>query len=93
MSSARTRLRPIIMTGLSTAIGAVPLMLASGAGSASRQTIGVVVFGGVIVATFFTLFIVPVFYDMLAGYTRSPGHVAAKLKDHEDKEATGIPAE
>lgn len=93
MSSARTRLRPIMMTGLSTAIGAVPLMLASGAGSASRQTIGVVVFGGVIVATFFTLFIVPVFYDMLARYTRSPGHVAAKLKDHEDKEATGIPAE
>ncbi|WP_374763697.1 efflux RND transporter permease subunit [Yunchengibacter salinarum] len=93
MHAAETRLRPILMTGLSTAMGALPLMLASGAGSASRQTIGVVVFGGVIVASFFTLFIVPVFYDMLARFTTSPGHVAEKLKDYEDREAAGQPAE
>jgi multidrug efflux pump len=93
MEASKTRLRPIMMTGISTAIGALPLMLASGAGSASRQTIGVVVFGGVIVATFFTLFIVPVFYDMLAKYTKSPGHVASQLEDFEEKEKAGIPAE
>ncbi|MCJ9429046.1 efflux RND transporter permease subunit [Kordiimonas marina] len=93
MEASKIRLRPIMMTGLSTAMGAVPLMMASGAGSASRQTIGVTVFSGVIVATFFTLFIVPVFYDMLARFTKSPGHVAAKIKDYEEKEAAGIPAE
>jgi multidrug efflux pump len=93
LDAAKTRLRPIMMTGISTAIGALPLMLASGAGAASRQTIGVVVFGGVIVATFFTLFIVPVFYDMLAKYTRSPGHVAAQLDDFEKQEEAGYPAE
>ena len=93
LEAAKTRLRPIMMTGISTAIGALPLMLASGAGSASRQTIGVVVFGGVIISTFFTLFIVPVFYDMLAKFTKSPGHVAAQLQDFEDKEKAGIPAE
>ncbi|NVJ99170.1 MAG: efflux RND transporter permease subunit, partial [Alphaproteobacteria bacterium] len=93
LDASKTRLRPIMMTGLSTAMGAVPLMMASGAGSQSRITIGVTVFGGVIVATFFTLFIIPVFYDFFAHYTRSPGHVAGKLKDYEDKEAKGIPAE
>ncbi|WP_417460907.1 efflux RND transporter permease subunit [Kordiimonas sp.] len=93
IEASTLRLRPIMMTGLSTAMGAVPLMLASGAGSASRQTIGVTVFGGVIIATFFTLFIVPVFFDMFAKYTKSPGHVASKLKEFEDKEAKGIPAE
>ena len=80
MEASKTRLRPIMMTGLSTAIGALPLMLATGAGSAARETIGVVVFGGVIVATFFTLFIVPTFYDLLAKYTRSPNSVSRRLK-------------
>ena len=93
LEASALRLRPIMMTGLSTAMGAVPLMIATGAGAASRVTIGVTVFGGVIVATFFTLFIVPVFYDMFAKYTKSPGYVAAKLREMEEKEAKGIPAE
>ncbi|MBV1901521.1 MAG: efflux RND transporter permease subunit [Kordiimonadaceae bacterium] len=93
VEASGTRLRPIMMTGLSTAMGAVPLMIAAGAGSASRQTIGVTVFGGVIVATVFTLFVVPVFYDMLAKYTKSPNHLANELKSFEEKEAKGIPAE
>ncbi|MFC3050884.1 efflux RND transporter permease subunit [Kordiimonas pumila] len=93
IDGAKTRLRPIMMTGLSTAMGAVPLMVAAGAGSASRQTIGVVVFSGVIVATFFTLFIVPVFYDLLAKYTKAPSHVADQLDEIERKEKAGIPAE
>jgi multidrug efflux pump len=93
MDASKTRLRPILMTGLSTAMGAVPLMMATGAGAGSRTTIGVTVFAGVIVATFFTLFIVPVFYDVFAKYTKSPGHVANELEDYEDKERRGIPAE
>lgn len=93
IEASKTRLRPIMMTGLSTAMGAVPLMLATGAGANSRGTIGVTVFSGVLIATFFTLFIVPVFYDALARFTRSPGALAEELKDYEDKEQRGIPAE
>ncbi|MEM8798594.1 MAG: efflux RND transporter permease subunit [Pseudomonadota bacterium] len=80
VEACQIRLRPIIMTGLSTAIGAVPLIVASGAGAGSRQTIGVVIFAGVLVATIFTLFIVPVFYDSVARFTRSPGFVAKQLE-------------
>ncbi len=79
MRAAETRLRPIIMTGLSTAVGAMPLVLASGAGSASRHTIGIVIFAGVAFATFFTLFVVPVFYSLLARFTNSPQAVAREL--------------
>jgi multidrug efflux pump len=93
MDASKTRLRPIMMTGLSTAMGAVPLMIASGAGAASRQTIGVTVFSGVLIATFFTLFVVPVFYDAFARFTKSPGYIAGELKKYEEKEAKGIPAE
>lgn len=77
--AARVRLRPIIMTGLATAMGSVPLILAVGAGSESRQTIGITVFSGVVFATFFTLFVVPTFYMLMARKTTSPGAKAAKL--------------
>ncbi len=83
MRAARTRFRPILMTGLSTSLGAVPLILADGAGSASRLTIGVVVFSGVLFATLITLFVVPVFYRALAGYTNPPGAVARELESFE----------
>jgi multidrug efflux pump subunit AcrB len=56
------RMRPILMTALSTLIGIFPLAIATGAGSASRQSIGTAVFGGMLVATFLTLFVVPVLY-------------------------------
>ncbi len=90
MRAAETRLRPIIMTGLSTAVGAMPLVLASGAGSASRHTIGIVIFFGVAFATFFTLFVVPVFYSLLARYTKSPMAVARELDAIEQKAAPTI---
>ena len=49
LESARTRLHPVLMTSVSTAIGAVPLVLASGAGAESRFTIGIVIISGVVV--------------------------------------------
>ncbi|GER08505.1 hypothetical protein JCM17843_28150 [Kordiimonadales bacterium JCM 17843] len=94
------RLRPIIMTSLSTVMGAVPLIMATGPGSASRLTIGVVIFAGVSISTVLTVFMVPVFYDMLAKYTRSPGYEAARLKKQQEERAQtgtigaqGTPAE
>ena len=56
--AAQVRLRPILMTGITTAAGAVPLILSFGAGAETRLTIGIVVIFGVIAATFLTLFVV-----------------------------------
>ncbi|MEE8370762.1 MAG: efflux RND transporter permease subunit, partial [Sphingomonadales bacterium] len=83
LEASQIRLRPILMTGLSTAMGALPLILASGAGQVSRGSIGIIIFTGVIFATFFTLFVIPVFYRLLAGYTTSPGHIAQRLSKYE----------
>jgi multidrug efflux pump len=66
------RLRPILMTSLATVLGALPLALAVGAGAESRQPIGWVVVGGVLVGTFLTLFIIPTFYTLLLGGRRKP---------------------
>jgi multidrug efflux pump len=79
-TAAEQRLRPIIMTSLSAVAGATPLLLASGAGSESRFPIGVVIFGGVIFSTFFTLFVVPTFYALLARHTASPEATGRRLE-------------
>lgn len=81
LEAAQIRLRPILMTAFSTAMGAIPLIMASGAGEASLKTVGVVIFSGVIFATFLTVFMVPVFYVALAKYTKSPGAVAEELQE------------
>jgi multidrug efflux pump len=70
------RLRPVLMTSLCTAFGALPLMLATGAGAEQRRPIGIVVFFGMTVAVFLTLFAVPTVYGLLARKTRSPEHVS-----------------
>ena len=72
LDAAATRLRPILMTSIATAAGALPLMLSGGPGSGSRQAIGVVVVFGVLCSTILTLFIIPVFYRWFAPYTQSP---------------------
>ena len=60
------RLRPILMTTGAMVLGSVPLALASGAGAESRQQIGWVIVGGLLLGTFFTLFVVPTVYTLLA---------------------------
>src|SRR5690606_37530961 len=72
VEAARIRLRPVIMTAFCAVMGAVPLILAHGPGSASRTALGVVIFAGVSFATLFTLFIVPAVYNLLARRTGSP---------------------
>lgn len=66
VSSARLRLRPILMTTAATALGVVPLMMAEGAGAAARFAMGLVIFSGITIGTFFTLFVVPAFYLMIS---------------------------
>jgi multidrug efflux pump len=76
VGAAVTRLRPVLMTSLCTAFGALPLLLASGAGAEQRRPIGIVVFYGMLVSVFLTLFAVPTAYAILARKTRSPQHVS-----------------
>jgi len=66
VEAAILRLRPILMTTGAMVFGAVPLAIASGAGAESRQDIGLVIVGGVLVGTFFTLFVIPAVYSYLA---------------------------
>lgn len=87
VEAATRRLRPILMTSIATVAGAVPLMIASGAGAAARQAIGVVIVWGVSMATVLTLFLIPVFYNRLARRTGSPEAVARQL----DAELGGKP--
>jgi multidrug efflux pump len=81
VEGARIRFRPVVMTTISTSIGAIPLILASGAGAESRSVLGVVIFSGITFAAVFTLFVVPVFYHLLARGTRSRNAVEQKLED------------
>jgi HAE1 family hydrophobic/amphiphilic exporter-1 len=71
MQAAEIRLRPILMTSFAFILGIVPLVLASGAGSASRQSLGTVVFGGMLVSTFLSLYIVPVLYAVVGNLRES----------------------
>jgi multidrug efflux pump len=82
--AAGARLRPILMTGLTTVAGSIPLVISSGAGAETRFVIGIVVMFGVIAATLFTLFVVPVAYSLIARNTGSPGDVARNLKVDQD---------
>ncbi len=77
--AAALRLRPIVMTVLSTILGAVPLVLASGAGAEARTAIGTVIIGGLLLSAMLTLFLTPVLYDLLARLTRPRGAAAAEL--------------
>ena len=86
IESSSLRLRPIIMTSIATAFGALPLVLWSGAGAGSRQTIGVVIFTGALFATVLTLFVVPVIYGALARFTKSPEWTARKIEEWEAQE-------
>lgn len=90
IESASLRLRPIIMTSISAAAGAIPLIVWGGAGGEARKTIGVTIFFGAIFATLVTLFVVPVFYNMLARFTKSPMATARRIEAFEEAEKARV---
>ena len=91
--AGRLRLRPILMTAFAFILGVVPLMIAEGAGAASRQSIGTAVFGGMLAATFLTLIFVPVFYAVIERLRE--GREGAQKTGHpvSHPHATAEPAE
>lgn len=66
LEGARIRLRPILMTTLAMILGALPLAMATGAGSESRQQLGLVIIGGILVGTLFSLYVVPLAYLVIS---------------------------
>lgn len=68
VDAAAIRLRPIAMTLISTILGAIPLVIASGAGAEARESIGWVIFGGLGIAAIFTLFLLPALYTLIAPF-------------------------
>ena len=83
--AALTRLRPVLMTTAATIFGHLPLVLVSGPGAAARNSIGTVLVSGMAVGTLFTLFVVPVFYALIAKDHRA---VAAE----PEQESGSLPA-
>lgn len=80
LDASMTRLRPVLMTAISTLLGGLPLILGSGAGAESRAALGWVVFGGLGFATLFTLFLTPVTFLALARFATPRATEAGRLE-------------
>ena len=80
LESSALRLRPILMTSISTIIGVLPLVISSGPGEASRLSVGITIFAGMIFSTFFTLYVVPIIYLLLGKNTKSINHIEKELE-------------
>ena len=89
IEAAGTRLRPILMTTAATVVGHFPLVLATGPGAGARNSIGIMLVSGMIIGTFFTLFVVPSIY-MLVAKTRAA--VEAAEPERDDREPAGAAA-
>ena len=85
LEGAKLRFRPIVMTSLAFILGVVPLAISTGAGSASRHSIGTGVIGGMLAATFVAIFFIPLFYRLLSPDRR-------KKKNEDPKETNALPA-
>jgi multidrug efflux pump len=81
--AARLRLRPILMTSLSTVLGTLPIALALGAGSESRVSMGIAVIGGLIFSTVLTLFVIPAIYSYFSEKTKAVSNVAIGQEEKE----------
>lgn len=90
VEASAIRLRPVVMTTISTVVGSIPLILATGAGAESRTVLGIVVFSGVSLATLMTLFVIPSFYALIARRTGSPESVARELESLSSETARSV---
>ena len=86
-----TRLRPVLMTSAATVFGHFPLVLVSGPGAEARNSIGTILVAGMIVGTLFTLFVVPVFYALIAAQ-RKPAVAEESAEESATTLVAGQPA-
>ena len=85
IEGGKSRLRPVLMTSLTTILGMVPMSLGIGEGSEIWQPMGIAVVGGLLVSTLITLFIIPSLYSMLEGRKERKAAQKALLQAHEDE--------
>ena len=90
LDAARIRLRPILMTSIAFIMGCLPLAVATGAGAAARQVVGVGVIGGMMTAVFIGVFFIPSFFYLIAKLTGLDKKAARKLQETE--QGTPTPA-
>jgi len=83
LEACTLRLRPIMMTSFAFILGVVPLVLAQGAGSEMRRTLGTAVFSGMLGVTFFGIFLTPVFYSVIQGFSDRRAPAGAVETHHE----------
>ncbi len=79
IEASSTRLRPVLMTTLTTVMGSVPLFLGGGPGAETRLVVGVVIMFGVAVSAVLTLIVVPLAYRAISRRTGSPGDMSRKV--------------
>lgn len=90
LEAARLRFRPIIMTSMAFILGVFPLVIASGAGAASRHSIGTGVFGGMLAATFLAIFFVPLFFVLIGKIKRRAGQPIPETKQADTKDSAAL---
>jgi multidrug efflux pump len=93
IASAKVRLRPILMTTAALALAVIPLIIATGAGAAARQAMGIVIFAGLMIGTAFTLFVVPMFYTFITAKDLKPLKGPGHSDSPREAEASPQPAE
>jgi HAE1 family hydrophobic/amphiphilic exporter-1 len=97
IEACKERLRPILMTALATIIGAIPLLIASGAGAAARQSLGTAIVGGMAIATILSLFIVPTLYITIKtaelNFQKRSAHKLAMAETNGNYSPNGATAE
>jgi len=79
IEAATIRLRPILMKSLSTIFGVLPLIIGTGPGAASRLTVGITIFGGMLFSTFFTLYVIPTIYSIIGKNEKNIDSVEVEL--------------
>ncbi|WP_418179111.1 efflux RND transporter permease subunit [Aliarcobacter lanthieri] len=86
IEAAKVRLRPIVMTSLAFTVGVLPLAISSGAGAASKHSIGTGVVGGMLTATFIAILFIPLFYVLISRLSKEKeGNIAEELKKEEEE--------
>ncbi|WP_394242429.1 efflux RND transporter permease subunit [Vibrio astriarenae] len=81
VNAAEQRLRPIVMTAMTTLLGSIPMLIATGAGSETRFAVGVVIFSGMLLTTVVTLYVIPSLYLLIGGHSRSPEARVSEVND------------
>jgi multidrug efflux pump len=93
IEAAGARFRPILMTSMATILGVLPIALSIGGAAGSRQSLGIVVVGGLLLSGFLTLYIVPAIYSYMARRAKAPEADSATAGHGEGEKAVAAAAE